>query len=210
MNIPSIFKQYPIFNRREANVDVEVAASGYVRILEEELEAFPEEGSETNPENLNGSEQLISLEAEQVVEDSQEVTQSRAVRPASPVAVTNSSNQPSYYDRMGQEPQTDLARETISDAVYLDSGEDVAELSNMVTDWTGIRITKSHGAASLASMSTIHPDVIKQRVKKTITRQQNAQAVHRIRAKGEASAATRKRRENKDLIRSDGIWGWDN
>ena len=36
------------------------------------------------------------------------------------------------------------------------------------------------------------------------------QAVQRIRAKGEASAATRKKREDKDLIRSEGIWGWDN
>ena len=36
------------------------------------------------------------------------------------------------------------------------------------------------------------------------------QAVQRIREKGEASATTRKKRENKDLIRSDGIWGWDN
>ena len=61
-----------------------------------------------------------------------------------------------------------------------------------------------------ASMSTNHPDVIKQRVKSTKIERQNMQAVQRIRAKGEASATTRKKRENKDLIRSDGIWGWDN
>jgi hypothetical protein len=65
-------------------------------------------------------------------------------------------------------------------------------------------------AGSVTSISTIHPDVIKKRVKKTFERRQNAEALTRIRAKGDASAVTRKRRENKDLVRADGIWGWDN
>ena len=66
------------------------------------------------------------------------------------------------------------------------------------------------GSYATSTTSTIHPDVIKERVKKTIVRRDVVQSLSRIRAKGEASAATRKKRENKDLIRSDGIWGWDN
>ena len=42
----------------------------------------------------------------------------------------------------------------------LEGDEDVAERSEMLTDCSDIK-AKSGGAASVASMSTIHPDVIK-------------------------------------------------
>lgn len=99
--------------------------------------------------------------------------------------------------------------EVCNEEPTLEDAEDVEQLTEMLTDWSGIK-TKIRGTGSTASMSTIHPDVIKQRVKSTITKRQNIQAVQRIRAKGEASAATRKKRENKEMIRADGIWGWDN
>nr|CAG4651742.1 EOG090X04DJ [Triops cancriformis] len=64
------------------------------------------------------------------------------------------------------------------------------------------------GPGSCASSATIDPDVIRQKVKQRISKQQREVELKRVHAKGEASAVTRKRNENKDLIKSDGIWGW--
>ncbi len=97
--------------------------------------------------------------------------------------------------------------EACSDSKETDEVEQLQELE----DWQSLRSRQRRGTSgSVSSMSTIHPDVIKSRVKKNFERRSNADALKRIRAKGEASAVTRKRRENKDLVRSDGIWGWNN
>jgi len=63
---------------------------------------------------------------------------------------------------------------------------------------------------SCASKSTIAPEAIKERLKKTFTKTDKMNARKRIRAKGEESAVTRSRRENNDNIRqSKGLWGWE-
>jgi RIO kinase 2 len=196
-------------NRREANIDVEVAASGYVKELEEELEEDYEEESDNEVEADHDDlpEEKISKESPSenktvVTEDVKEPnTAESTTDELLPVEnkILEPINEPLDPEYVPEVPIEGLAEDA----------EDVEQLSEMLTDWSGIK-TKRTGAGSTASMSTIHPDVIKQRVKSTITRRQNMQAVQRIRAKGEASAATRKKRENKDMIRSDGIWGWDN
>nr|CAG4650893.1 EOG090X04DJ [Simocephalus serrulatus]SVE94173.1 EOG090X04DJ [Simocephalus serrulatus] len=199
---------YPAFTDvvREANIDVEVAASGFVKELVEEYEDC-ELQSDEELENsiLEESEQKIPQDISQevspeIVEPLKESTESSPVEPPKPVNETLPVEEEVPLPETFSEPPQVLDPE---------DGEDVAELTDMLTDWTGIK-SKNRGTGSTASMSTIHPDIVKQRVKKTITKRQNVQAVQRIRAKGEASAATRKKRENKDLIRSDGIWGWDN
>jgi len=63
---------------------------------------------------------------------------------------------------------------------------------------------------SRSTAATIAPDVIKQRLKKSFEKSDKINAKKRIRAKGEASATTRQRRDNSDNIRqSTGIWGWE-
>ncbi|XP_077296198.1 RIO kinase 2 [Arctopsyche grandis] len=58
--------------------------------------------------------------------------------------------------------------------------------------------------------STFAPEVIKNKVKKYVDVKQKKMERHRICVKGEASATTRVKRENKDTInQSKGIWGWD-
>lgn len=63
---------------------------------------------------------------------------------------------------------------------------------------------------SFSTVSTIAPDVITSKVKKNLNyKQKQIERKHCV-AKGEASAATRVKRENKDTIKqSKGIWGWD-
>jgi RIO kinase 2 len=198
-------------NRREANIDVEVAASGYVKELEEELEEDYEEESENEVEADHDDLPEEKISKEVPPSENKTVVTERNVK--EPNTAESTPDEPLPVENKILEPISDPADLEYVPEVPIEGlaedAEDVEQLSEMLTDWSGIK-TKRTGAGSTASMSTIHPDVIKQRVKSTITRRQNMQAVQRIRAKGEASAATRKKRENKDMIRSDGIWGWDN
>lgn len=59
------------------------------------------------------------------------------------------------------------------------------------------------------SASTIAPEVVKQQVKKNLDIKQKKSERKKAVAKGEASAVTRHRRDNRETIReSTGLWGW--
>ncbi|CAH2049046.1 unnamed protein product, partial [Iphiclides podalirius] len=59
------------------------------------------------------------------------------------------------------------------------------------------------------SASTIAPEVVKQQVKKNLEDRQKRVERKKAIAKGEASAVTRQRRDNRETIReSHGLWGW--
>ncbi|XP_068622560.1 uncharacterized protein RIOK2 [Battus philenor] len=59
------------------------------------------------------------------------------------------------------------------------------------------------------SASTIAPEVVKQQVKKNLEDRQKKMERKKAIAKGEASAVTRQRRDNRETIReSHGLWGW--
>lgn len=63
---------------------------------------------------------------------------------------------------------------------------------------------------SYSTSSTIAPQVIQSKVKKALMNREKKELRKRIVAKGEASATTRSRRENRDIIKeSNGIWGWN-
>lgn len=65
-----------------------------------------------------------------------------------------------------------------------------------------------HSVRSMSTATTIPPEVIRERVKKSIEKRNRAAVRHRNLAKGEASAVNRQRRENKSTIKeSFGIWG---
>lgn len=68
-----------------------------------------------------------------------------------------------------------------------------------------VRSTRSYTSAS-----TIAPEVVKQQVKKNLEVREKKMARKHAIAKGEASAVTRQRRDNRETIReSHGLWGWD-
>lgn len=65
-----------------------------------------------------------------------------------------------------------------------------------------------HSVRSMSTATTIPPEVIRDRVKKSLEKRERAKVRRRNLAKGEASAVSRQRRENKDTIKdSFGIWG---
>lgn len=61
---------------------------------------------------------------------------------------------------------------------------------------------------SVSTAATIAPEVIKRRVKLTLANREKKSQSKRLLVKGEASAVTRTRRENRDAIKDlTGIWG---
>lgn len=63
---------------------------------------------------------------------------------------------------------------------------------------------------SVSTTSTIPPEIIRSKVKKALDKREKQELRHRAVCKGEASAVTRKRRENRDTIKDcSGIWGWE-
>ncbi|XP_014281362.1 serine/threonine-protein kinase RIO2 [Halyomorpha halys] len=63
---------------------------------------------------------------------------------------------------------------------------------------------------SVSTTSTIPPEIIRSKVKKSLDKREKQELRHRAVCKGEASAVTRKRRENRDTIKDcSGIWGWE-
>nr|CAG4641612.1 EOG090X04DJ [Eurycercus lamellatus] len=207
---------YPTFNDvvREYSIDVEVAASGFVKEMEE-IEDLEEE---------TGQDEEFEIESKFDLKELQEALDEKNT------AVLTSLTDFQIEDASTKHEKANECKEIKSLETWVDNDSPLGkflklednsqppndlvdeedQMPEMVEDWSGIKPVKNRVAASATSMSTIHPDIVKQRVKKTISRKESAQTLQRIRAKGEASAATRKKRENKDLIRSDGIWGWDN
>lgn len=68
---------------------------------------------------------------------------------------------------------------------------------------------ETRSVRSISTAATIAPDVIKKRTKLALDKRERSQA-KRILVKGEASAVTRVRRDNRATIKeSTGIWGWE-
>lgn len=216
--------------RREGDIDVEVSASGFVKELEQEqeenqFEEFDEEFDEPSDEKRISQEEDDTKEGHPDGEAPNNINmvnevlnKSESDKEEAPVEVevkstenlvVNAQEEPKHpvTDQLSDEDEA--AEHPAFPEPYQGEGDEVGELAAVVEDWSGIR-TRTKGTSSVTSMSTIHPDIIKARVKKTITHQQLTQSLQRIRAKGEANAVTRKKRANKEQCRPGGIWGWDN
>ena len=210
------------FYRREDSLDVEVAASGYVKEfhdiygVEEEEEAENDQVDET-PNIDSAIEEEVARLVQDFKFDLESASQVPEISETSlcPNGQLVETEKPvQQLDSLSRTDQEKISQDQSETEIIPDAPE--ADAVQELDDWSFHRLQsmksrqRSKVAGSVASMSTIHPDVIKKQVKKTFERRQNAEALTRIHAKGEASAATRKRRENKDMVRADGFWGWDN
>lgn len=120
-------------------------------------------------------------------------------------------------DLMKEESSTVLGNSTIpldqheTDNIKSDS-EEYASLSenddceNVAS--SEVCYSDIHSVQSMSTATTIPPEVIRDRVKKSLEKRERAAIRHRKLAKGEASAVNRQRRENRNTIKdSFGIWG---
>ncbi|KOB78689.1 Serine/threonine-protein kinase rio2 (Rio kinase 2) [Operophtera brumata] len=95
--------------------------------------------------------------------------------------------------------------ETAQNIADLDKNSQKYRLAMIEKALSDVRSMRSYTSAS-----TIAPDVVKQQVKKNLVNVHKKMERKRAVAKGEASAVTRDRRDNRETIReSHGLWGWD-
>ena len=113
------------------------------------------------------------------------------------------------------QPQPDLFERDVTDEA--DEGDD--DLVPLKTinksyqpfrdDNDDTRSVRSVRTYASSSGSTIAPDVIKKRVKASLEKKKRSAETRRIRAKGDANAVTRSRRDNRHEIDAskDAFWG---
>merc|ERR1712071_304879 len=181
---------------REANVDIEVSASGYIKELQAQYGDNEEENKEEEEDEEQDEEKEDRIEAKEETPDKVETIEN-----------TFEIVQEKLEAFVIINPE--MEGELMNDVPTLEEIAAQDQLSDFQQKWP--KMGRSRGASgSVSSVSTIHPDVIKKQVKKNFTRQKNIENANRIHAKGEASATTRKRRENSEAVRPGGMWGWDN
>jgi len=203
-------------------LDAEVAASGMTKQMEkdilEEL-GINEDDSEQDYSNDDDSNEETDDEEDDIEELKKEVEAA--------VILSDSDNEPDQLDNIPviEEKQTNLLMQTPH---LLDTVHDIpdAEVSDELTDLynenqfktihnTRLRLDSAQSDArsvrSCSTVASIAPDVIKARVKASLDKRAKGAQSRRKIAKGEASAVTRHKRENKDNIKqsSSAFWAAD-
>jgi len=129
---------------------------------------------------------------------------------------TAAANQPGEESASEQKRPTDNADDEVAEDEELDELEPLRALNKSHQpfrdavkakakkaadddDVGSVRSYRSYGGAS-STASTIAPDVIKKRVKASLEKRKRNMETRRIRAKGDANAVTRQRRENRQEI----------
>jgi len=184
---------YPTFEdvTREEFLDVEVAASGFTKNMDQlllhEIGMIDncEEGSEEENDFYENEKEEVDHLAERVAELMKE--ESSTILDNSPPVQGKTIN----------------IKSDSEEYVSLSENEDCESVASSKVCYSDI-----HSVRSMTTATTIPPEVIRDRVKKSLEKRQRATVRHRNLAKGEASAVNRQRRENKDTIKdSFGIWG---
>lgn len=114
---------------------------------------------------------------------------------------------PGVSESTHESPKTSVRAEVTNNSPTIDApkvtcGEGTVEVNDVVESLRECNFGegRSTAAFSLTSCTTIAPEEIKSRVKKQLKQREKAKAKHFV-VKGEASAVTRKRRENCETIR---------
>lgn len=223
---------HPSFSdlERDDELDTEVACSGYKRTRDVDDELLQELGiglqvsdEEVSDEEVheNDSEQEINKKytedelaalRQEVDESIQNDEKNRMGEITTKTVKLTISDQKPVVDDGEEIPNLVSAKEdTIKDP---EAEENVAELDRNSQKYRLAMIEKAlsdiRSMRSYTSASTIAPEVVKQQVKKNLEVRQKKMDRKKAIAKGEASAVTRHRRDNRETIReSHGLWGWD-
>lgn len=176
---------YFFYRRREDTLDVEVSASGFTKEMELDL--------------------MCDTESSASEEESYEDCPEEFENPPEEFPVP-----PEEFKKEIDEPASEVGGDVIEKIDDLPEKEmkdfPSDEMSENETE--AFKYTPSFRSYSTAS--TIAPEVVRAKVKKAINRREKTEERKRLVAKGEASATTRSRRENRAVISEcDGIWGWE-
>lgn len=221
---------------REDCIDIEIKASGITKQMEKDLlveMGFVEEENEDNEicnnddnakeSNLENEIDSLRSQVEQLMQDlplsrnmqENEVELSKAeldacieIRKVNTCESKDNDN----TDKEKQSIKNELCDQcktsnttnlhTVSSLNSADSSEIESINDKEFNDLRSVR--------SVSTAATIAPDVIKKKTKQALEKREKRGLSKKILVKGEASAVTRVRRENRDTIKqSTGIWGWE-
>lgn len=185
---------------REDDLDVEVAASGFTKQMEEELrlEFDAEGGADETCEISEDENDEVSAIAEPEEAINNESNENKSV-----------NQQETAEEHLESTPEVDTCEELHSVVGDMDD----LDLNNR--DYKPFRdvkfeddVASEHGGSSYSvstCTSTIAPELVKARVKKSLIFRKKQQQ-KRICIKGEASAYNRVKRENQDTIKEHKVW----
>uniref|UniRef100_A0A0C9RC64 Riok2 protein n=1 Tax=Fopius arisanus TaxID=64838 RepID=A0A0C9RC64_9HYME len=185
---------YLIFFSREDCVDVEIKASGLTRQMEKDLliEMGIEEGEETPEELLNAVDSPEDQNIEILPDNFDEQQDLPSDEHICSVELPDTTSIETHQQR----EEDDVVPELINLSMAVNS-------SDLEYDSRSVRST--------STTATIPPEVIKARAKLALQKRNKKAQSRKILAKGEASATTRIRRDNRDNIQQStgGFWGGD-
>ncbi|KAJ8714742.1 hypothetical protein PYW07_002967 [Mythimna separata] len=217
---------YPKFSdlERDDQLDTEIACSGYKRTKDVDNELLQEMGI-----GLEVSDDEVESDDDQEAEDKSKMTEQdldelrkevdasiqNDERPVQQITtktvnLTITDKQNTKEDTNNKNAEEDEEVPTLVDPTEdsnteLDKNSQKYRLAMIEKALSDVRSMRTYTSAS-----TIAPEVVKQQVKKNLEVRQKKMERKKAIAKGEASAVTRSRRDNKETIReSHGLWGWD-
>ncbi|XP_046416010.1 serine/threonine-protein kinase RIO2 [Neodiprion fabricii] len=206
---------------REDCIDIEVSASGLTKKMEKDL--LIEMGineddmdSEDNDDevadgyNLENEIEKLKLEVQKVSEEDFKAHLGNSQKSGKTTEATEKNTEPKdiKVDTIGKQ-QTILAEDNDlqkTDVLAPNLNCDVSDDESVYSQAQSV----AQSVRSISTAATIAPDVIKKRVRSSLEKRARKNNSRKTLAKGEASATTRSRRENRDTIREStgsGIWG---
>lgn len=181
------------FNSREEFLDVEVSASGFTKNMDQLL--LHEMGMIDEIDGSGEESDFYEEEKDEVAHLAEQVAE--LMKEESSTVLRNSLKSPTAQEK------TNNVKSDSEEYVSLSENDDCESVVSSKVCYSDI-----HSVRSMSTATTIPPEVIRDRVKKSLEKRERATVRHRKLAKGEASAVNRQRRDNKDTIKdSFGIWG---
>ncbi|XP_077571051.1 serine/threonine-protein kinase RIO2-like [Stigmatopora nigra] len=226
---------FPTFKdiRRSHSLDIEVSASGFTKELEEDAAvlypAGPEGEEDDDEEDSDVEETVEDVETEQQSLDVAEYDNAILELEGLKVSETNGAkveeSEKCEGDEINSDPTTldktvnDLEEELADDCPEL---PDLSALNKefqpfrdsdsllQMAEHRRRRMDSEATVGSAGSCSTIPPELVRQKVRRQLTKQQKSAQRRRLQ-KGEANLVTKSRRENQSNIKSsletDAFWG---
>ncbi|XP_037536390.1 serine/threonine-protein kinase RIO2 [Nematolebias whitei] len=226
--------------RRSCSLDVEVSASGFTKDLEtngalldpsgpeqetdEEEEEDEEEVTDEEAESVEESvdieeynQTMLELEGLKVSELHAKIQDQEEERSKETKEVTRMASSAEADEETGKEFEEELKEEDDECPELTDLSASNKELKPF-RDLDSLQHTAEHRRRtdseatmnSIGSCSTISPEVVRQKVRRQLTKQQKSAQRRRLQ-KGEASLVTKSRRENQSTIKSSmesaSFWG---
>ncbi|XP_065567908.1 uncharacterized protein LOC136031887 isoform X2 [Artemia franciscana] len=222
---------HPVFSdiERDDEIDVEVSASGFIKSVIGESADLPREEQEESEESGSNEESEPETDVNEdknVEENSKFQSKDREtgeykgsndkeddideLQKGLENAMKDFSmkdNRLKEEDLLSRDAGT-MTNEELKNRLGLQEELPVLE-PDTVVDWSDVRQRRGDYAASLRSASTIPPEVIKEKIKKSLAKQEAIDIRKRITAKGDASATNRQRQFNKESVKKGGVWGWE-